>query len=200
MSSDDILLVTSLGATRYKETKYWFGEERNQCSNKTKFPAVALVDIINKRPEKVLLVATDEALSFADGDKKQVDELKDAFSKRNISFDTVNPPMPEEDQWEQFARLNKALSCDAKEIWFDITYGFRSQPFFAAAVIAFQRASGDRRPLRVFYGAYEAGEPEGERVKETAPIWELTEFVTVLDWALALHLFLKTGRAEDAAR
>jgi CRISPR-associated protein Csx16 len=61
-------------------------------------------------------------------------------------------------------------------------------------VTAFIR-SVDREPapIRVFYGA---------RDRETQglmPIWELTPFVELVDWAQGMRMFLRTGRAADMA-
>ena len=82
-------------------------------------------------------------------------------------------------------------------VMLDITHGFRSQPFFAAGVANFVLALDEKPPrLRICYAAFEAKDKE----TGVAPIWELTEFVTLLDWTRALAMFLETGRADDAAR
>jgi CRISPR-associated protein Csx16 len=76
----------------------------------------------------------------------------------------------------------------------DITHGFRSSPFFAAAVASFVRAVDKNPPdLRICYAAFEA------RKDGVTPIWDLSEFVSLLDWTSALALFLRTGRSADVA-
>ncbi len=98
--------------------------------------------------------------------------------------------------WQQFEAIKTELRGVDGPVMLDITHGFRSQPFFAAAVAAFVRAVDQKPPeLRVCYAAYEAKDPK----TGIAPIWELTEFVALLDWSRALAMFLKTGRAEEAA-
>jgi CRISPR-associated protein Csx16 len=53
-----------------------------------------------------------------------------------------------------------------------------------------------RRPTSVCYAAHEAKDPD----TGVAPIWELSAFVALLDWSRVLAMFLKTGRAEEAAK
>src|SRR5207302_1058631 len=80
------------------------------------------------------------------------------------------------------------------DVAFDVTHAFRSQPFFAAAVTAFVRAI-DRDPpaIRVFYAAFDA------RKDGITPVWELTPFIELLDWAQSMMLFLHTGRSGPVA-
>ena len=103
-------------------------------------------------------------------------------------------------------------------ILIDITHGFRPQSFLAGAVISLMRAVHDDWPrTRILYGAFEAGKKreDGRNTAEhtqnprpndgstqgpsRVPIWDITTFLDMVDWAQALRLFLKTGRAEEAA-
>ncbi len=99
--------------------------------------------------------------------------------------------------WEQFETLRTALaSAPGEALALDITHGFRAQPFFAAAVVAFARAADPAAPpLRVFYGAFEDRHRHGGRT----PIWDLTPFIETVDWARNVALFLSTGRAAPVA-
>lgn len=62
------------------------------------------------------------------------------------------------DLWQQFEIIKTALRAPAgMQVILDITHGFRSQPFFAAAVVAFIRAVDVREvPLFVVYGGFDA--------------------------------------------
>lgn len=97
--------------------------------------------------------------------------------------------------FELFKILRDQLRPRAGTTVLDITHGLRAQPFFAASVVAFSRAV-DEQPgeLRVVYGAFEQKRGDG-----SVPIWDLGYLTEVLDWALALQLFLRTGRAGEAA-
>ena len=98
------------------------------------------------------------------------------------------------DLWHQFQKIKEQLRHSAGPVMLDITHGFRSSPFFAAAVASFVRAVDENPPdLRIGYAAFEA------RKDGVTPIWDLSEFVSLLDWTSALALFLRTGRSADVA-
>jgi CRISPR-associated DxTHG motif protein len=89
----------------------------------------------------------------------------------------------------------------------DITHSFRSLPFFAAAAAAFSLAqhardwSGEPRhkgpEIKILYAALEAAETDTEGVVTGAvPVWELTQFLEVLNWNAALDDMLRHGRAD----
>jgi CRISPR-associated protein Csx16 len=125
--------------------------------------------------------------------------LKQALRAANLPAPRFHPfPVGESDAelWEQFGIVKERLrSPPGTEVALDVTHGFRSQPFFAGAVTAFVRAVDPApAPIRVFYGA---------RDRETQglmPVWELTPFIDLLDWAQGMMLFLRTGRSRDIAR
>jgi CRISPR-associated protein Csx16 len=82
-----------------------------------------------------------------------------------------------------------------KSVALDITHGFRSQPFFAAAIVGFVQAVADQAlPVQILYGAFEARDGEG-----CAPVWDLTVFAELVHWSQAIGHFLRTGDARDAA-
>ncbi len=126
--------------------------------------------------------------------------LQEAFSA-----DNRRPPesptrfLPEgstsDELWEQFTVLMEALRPQhgTRRI-LDITHGFRVQPFFAGAAIAFVRAVHEQplQPLQVLYGALTNGS-KGE-------LWDVTPFVELLDWTQVLMLFFQTGQGERAAQ
>ena len=92
------------------------------------------------------------------------------------------------EMWEQFKVLKGLLRSNGVPIVLDITHGFRSQPFFAAACVDFVRAV-DECPsaVEIVYGAF-------EKDAGRSPIWRLTPFVELLDWTRGLTMFLRTGR------
>lgn len=134
-----------------------------------------------------------------------------------------------EERWEIFEQLVALVDPDRPVvpgevrptgIVVDITHGFRSQPFFAAAAIAFAQSERRRRwteakspavPVRIAYAAYEpSGGPGPDRGQNATrsdapaeqvvvPIWDLTQFLDVLRWNTALDGLLRHGRADDLA-
>jgi CRISPR-associated protein Csx16 len=144
------------------------------------------------RPSEIVVLATEDAESdHAQGLK---DELH-AGNQPEPRFERIPAGRREGELWQQFNVIKEVLRGSNGPVALDITHGFRSQPFFAAAVAVFVHAIDETPPeLRVFYGAYDPRYPE-----LGAPILELSEFVALLDWSRALAMFLRTGRAEEAA-
>jgi CRISPR-associated protein Csx16 len=180
-------LVTFLGTGNYNETVYRFEGKEAQ---KTPYVCRSLAEIF--RPSDIAVLATVEA------EQCHWSALQDALRSGNCPAPRlVHIPAGREpaELWQQFEIIKAELRGSAGPVVLDITHGFRSQPFFAAAVAAFVHAVDENPPeLRVCYAAYEARDPK----TGVAPIWELTEFVALLDWSRALGTFLRTGRAKDA--
>jgi len=175
-----------LGIGRYEETTYHWRDS----SCRTKFTALALSVI--SEASRVYILATEEAKT------KYKDELCESFDSacrpapQFVDFPTGDSPQA---LWEQF-RLVKEVLRENRDchIIFDITHGFRAQPFFAAGVLSFVRSvDEDSYDIEVVYGAWEA------KRDNTTPVWDLTPFVELIQWSEALSLFLKTGNAHLAA-
>lgn len=105
-------------------------------------------------------------------------------------------------------RLDIETGGDAAELWrifevltgsvdqgdtliFDITHGLRSLPFLVFLVAAYLQAARDVTIEAIYYGAYELGQP--------APIIDLSEFVSLLDWLSAADRFTQTGEGRPLA-
>ncbi|MCK6501946.1 CRISPR-associated DxTHG motif protein [Myxococcota bacterium] len=110
----------------------------------------------------------------------------------------LEPGEQESHYWQHFQVLRAALAPGAttSRIVLDLTHSFRVHPLLAAAVLSYQRALEPRKAdIEVVYAAFETV-PKGAPV----PLWDLTPLVELADWTWMLTLFLRTGRAEDAAR
>jgi CRISPR-associated protein Csx16 len=177
-------LITFLGMGDYKLTKYRLGPDCVQ----TCYVARALSTFL--QPEETSVFATDLAWSKHGGSLTSEFQGASLPQPRHVP---IGAGETSEELWHQFELLFDELDCGG-EVAFDITHGFRAQPFFASAVIQlFQSVNPGCPPLKVYYGAFD--EAKGE-----SPIWDLTAFVELLDWSRALLLFLRTGRADDIAQ
>ena len=180
-------LVSFLGTFRYQTTTYVFEEDEVT----TEYVVRALAQMTGAR--EVILLCTDEAWAVhGESLELQLAEHKLPTVQRRTLPLGQNPT----ELWEQFQSVLDALAHPKPQarIVFDITHGFRSQPFFAAAGLDFARAiKADDALLQVVYGAFEA------RAGGQTPIWDLTAFVELLDWSRALLLFLRTGRVDEVA-
>ncbi|HZZ80169.1 MAG TPA: TM1812 family CRISPR-associated protein [Gemmataceae bacterium] len=180
-------LVTFLGRGKYHTVEYEFAGRR---ASSTPYVCRALAELL--RPSEIVVLATEDA------ERDHGQGLRDALrasSQPAPRFEGIPSGSAQGDLWKQFAVIKNELRGSDGSVMLDITHGLRSQPFFAAAVATFVHAVDDKPPdLRVFYGAYDPQHPESG-----AAILELSEFIALLDWSRALAMFLKTGRAEDAA-
>lgn len=209
------LLCAFLGIGNYQPGRYvWEAEpsrdllaDPDVMAAETCFVQAALFRLLD--PDRCIIFVTDQA------GEKNWDHLVAAFREAGL-------PSPERVRIEEgmntdqlranfnqiiltlndenlFPRRKRAKRDD--HVFIDITHGFRSLPFFAGAAISFLKAvRSDWPATHVFYGAWDARRDGGDGGPPEVPIWDLTYFVDMVDWAQALRLFLKTGRAEDAAR
>ena len=189
-------LVTFLGLGRfdkerdryvYEPTEFEYLERR---AAKTPYLCRALSELL--QPSDIAVLATEEA------QEHHKDALIEALRAGNYPaprFVAIPSGGKPAELWRQFEAIKGELRGADGPVMLDITHGFRSQPFFAAAVANFVLAVDEKPPrLRVCYAAFEAKDSQ----TGVAPIWELTEFVTLLDWTRALATFLQTGRAQAA--
>ncbi|MBI5514306.1 MAG: CRISPR-associated DxTHG motif protein [Deltaproteobacteria bacterium] len=114
----------------------------------------------------------------------------DEAQRRSIFDTTLSALAPQ--------RLDAAGETEVPtEIVLDITHGFRSQPILGTAAVAFSLAEQTRTgrpiPIRVVYGAFEMR----DRETEVAPVWDLTDFVTLSRWNAAIDALTRYGRADD---
>jgi CRISPR-associated protein Csx16 len=180
-------LVSFLGIGHYEPTRHRLPDE--SLGIETKYVCRALAQFACA--DEIAIVATAEA-EAAHG-KQITDELRSA-NLPAPNFLTIPPGASEDDLWRQFEVVKTLLRSAGTDVAFDVTHAFRSQPFFAAAVTAFVRAVDPAPPaIRVFYAAFEA------RKDGVTPVWELTAFIELLDWAQNMMLFLRTGRSGPVA-
>lgn len=183
-------LVSFLGTGKYSPVIYR-DSTTGRCASETRWIALALAELYNTN--EILVLATREA------EDRHAEGLRADLERAGFHPELRRIPTggAASDLWQQFEVIKEALRApEGTEVILDITHGFRSQPFFAAAVVAFIRAVDVRDvPLSVVYGGFEAKDDAG-----VAPVWELTPFIDLLDYAREIMLFLKTGRVNGVAQ
>ncbi|MCS6900465.1 MAG: TM1812 family CRISPR-associated protein [Myxococcales bacterium] len=140
-----------------------------------------------------------------------------------LGFQSIPEGTTREECWRIFTTLNHALqaeplelsipgdtttqreSQEPTEIVLDITHGFRSAPFFAASVVAFQRSEQRRKGqngprFRIVYAHHEPWKYKEDPDGYTAPIWFLDDLIEVLDWNTAIDDLMRHGRADELER
>lgn len=178
-------LVSFLGTTTYDETSYSFQDLQATSS----LMPIALSRMLSC--DRVSVLATDEAAN------KHEEALRAGLSDLGIVLDMRSIPTgrSEKDLREQFRVFRDTVTeCPDRPLVIDITLGFRAQPFFAAAGLATLSAAGKLpSDIRILYGAYEA------REGNTAPIWDLTPFLDMVEFAFSASIFRRTGDGRPLA-
>ena len=94
------------------------------------------------------------------------------------------------EMWEMFDTLTEQV-CEDETVVFDITHGFRSLPFLVFLFAAYLKSAKRVQIAAIYYGALELGKP--------APVIDLSEFVTILDWLTATDRFVQMGDGRPLA-
>ncbi|GHG09777.1 hypothetical protein GCM10017783_22860 [Deinococcus piscis] len=169
-----LILLTTLGAGDYHEATYCW---KDYPPHSTKLVSAALAQWFPEAEIKVLVTPL-------------------AVKKNGALLHELLPqhqPLPiangetEEDSWNLFQTVADAIPEDA-EVIFDVTHGFRSLPVVTLLALSYLRIVKKVSLRAVVYGAWQPGQ-------ETTPIFDLTAFVALLDWAQAAEQFLRTGDA-----
>lgn len=159
---------------RYEETTYVWGE-RESCTS-TLFTAA----LTQWFPDaKIVILETKEA-NQANGQTART-------LLPNAEFISIPNGRSDEENWKIFNAIANRLP-DGQRLILDVTHGFRSMPVLATLVVSFLRAAKNIRLEHLVYAAFERG-------AKTTPVFDLTPFVTMLDWASATNRFLETGDA-----
>lgn len=182
-------LISFLGTGHYQPVDYCLESDSKCC--KTPYVAAALACLLPA--EEVVILATEQAEKTHR--EALVQELT-RLGKNSPEWVRICDGKSRAELWDNFNRLVDLLTqSKAEQVVLDITHGFRSQPFFAGAVVSFVRAiEGNLSPIRVVYGAFEARD-----ANDRAPIWDLTAFVELLDWTQAIRAFLSSGLGQELA-
>lgn len=201
-------LVTFLGPADYNAVLY--NDPRGlKASVKTRFVAYALTQFYDL--EEIDILSTPEVFetNSPTGEnfallKERLEKDKNGEGKGWSRFDQGNDRsrplrtyrcvelgrgIDGASLWEQFDTIKEICNPAERDVFVDITHGFRSFGFLTGAVAGFlQLTSKTGNRPRFFYGAYEEDRDE-------APILDVSLFAEILAWAAAINVFNLTGRA-----
>lgn len=182
-------LIAFLGRGNYQPTRYVL--EGREEAFETRYCTVALAKLLGCRSLTVL--TTEEAA------QQHWEELSKALAGLGCELRRRDIAVPaSRDQVAQLLQvlIDEGERCSPEEpLAIDITHSFRAIPFFAGVLVSYLHASRPQRktPIRLFYGAFEASSGG------FSPIWELSEFSAAIELIAAVHLFERTGHAEELA-
>lgn len=175
---------------RYTPTTYVKHDGSDESDETDLFP-VAVSQLYN--PEKIVVFVTPQV---KEGD--YLDPLKEKLGcklEEKELPDLLDRGNSEKDLWQIFDTYQKSVDKEDKII-LDITHGFRSLPMLAFPVVAYLRQVKQVTLEHILYAPYDA-RPESQG--KNTPIFDLTPFVTLLDWMNAVNIFQSTGDARPIA-
>jgi CRISPR-associated Csx2 family protein len=99
------------------------------------------------------------------------------------------------EMWQIFTIITGHIEAEDRVI-FDITHGLRSLPFLVFLFAAYLKAAKKVTIEAIYYGALELkSENNG-----LAPVIDLSEFVSMIDWVTASTQFVETGDARQLSK
>ena len=176
-------VITFLG-TKRQATQYSLG---NQIYTGDVF-AQALRQFLEF--DQMLVFVTESA-------RREVYPVLEALKDERIK--PVDIPIGEtpDEIWDIFEKLTCQID-EKDEVSFDITHGLRSIPFLVFLAAAFLKSAKQVSIKRIYYGAFELRKGSQEN-PGPAPIIDLSELITLLDWLNASEQFMKFGNASQLA-
>ncbi len=172
-------LLTFLGLGRYQETEYtWMGQ-----SKITRYAPVAASQFLNV--EEILIFLTEEV-----EEKNYPDFLAELPPHIKITPIRIPIGKSEEELWGIFDAV-AAQVIPGEEIAFDITHGLRSFPLIGLLVAAYLVSGFHVQLKALFYGAFDIRDQSV--TPNRTPFFDLTQMLTLLEWANAADRFNRTG-------
>ncbi|MCB8762213.1 TIGR02221 family CRISPR-associated protein [Planktothrix agardhii] len=100
-----------------------------------------------------------------------------------------------DEMWQTFKTITDYVDEEDRVI-FDITHGLRSLPFLVFLFAAYLKAAKNVTINAVYYGALELG---NSKEGIPAPVIDLSEFVSMIDWLTATTRFVEIGDGQALA-
>lgn len=176
--------LSFIGTSGYQETTYV--HQGQSCQ--TRFFPVALYALF--APDELVLFTTEQAR------EKHLDALAgelDDHEGWKWSTTLIPEGKSEEEIWRLFDVLVEQVH-EGEEVLLDLTHGYRSLPLLAFIAAAYLRVAKGVGIRGILYGAWDARNAEGP-----TPVFDLSPFLSLLDWTAATDLFQRTGNAEPLA-
>lgn len=200
------VLIATLGTGDYKAANYHLN---GRYAKQTRLGFKALAELLNIPKERFYVFGTEkrEGTGQLRGSDWSIleQEFETPFSKNQMI--AVPYGLDKGEHYEFFEKVLNTID-DTEEIIFDISHGFRSTPvvFLMSLFFKFSIGEPQAQKLRVFYGAYEAGEETSEvktgsngkpyNVRNVALV-EMEIIPELLAWVKATERFTKFGIASD---
>jgi len=180
--------ISFLGTNNYTETTYVYVNGAQEITCTTPYFAEALATFFPELDQIYVLVTPAvqvhsnlAALKSRLGERCQVVPIPSGHSEPEL--------------WKIFDALIAVVE-EGDHVIFDITNSFRSLPFLTFLAAAYLRTAQQVKVEKITYGAFEARDLDANRT----PVFDLTPFITLLDWLTATNQFIYTGDGRYLAR
>jgi len=189
-------IITFLGTGDYKETTYSYINKITGENIKvtTRFIQEAIHKIVGN--DSIIYVGLTECARKTNWvDNEQKEGLKSIFESKGIRFREL-PLLDgknEEEVWNNFDAIFEALE-EGDDVYVDVTHSFRSIPIVIMSVLNYAKFIKSITIKAIYYGAFDAKEDE------ISPIFDLSLFNTITDWAIGAEKFLNTGDSKQLSR
>ena len=198
-------LISFLGTGYYDTAGYYHESENGTLEFETPFIQLALTHIF--KPDEVVVFLTPQAEKMnwlgirkpnSQGKEYPDTGLKDLSQKLfpEKSFLPIEIPgeQTEKDIWKIFEKFQEQLE-EGQSLIFDVTHSFRSIPIISLACLHYVRTFKNVNLEGIYYGNWEARESRGKDLSPSAPIINLTPFVDLMDWSMAVAEFVSYGQS-----
>lgn len=95
-----------------------------------------------------------------------------------------------------FSDIYETIGED-EEIYFDITHGLRNIPMLVLSILEYAKVTKRISIGGIYYGAFEVSEEVPGSQEKRVPVYDLTFYHTILNWANAANSFIKYGHANE---
>lgn len=180
-----MILLTFVGTGRYENVRYQW---ENHDLVETEYFARALSSWL--QPKEILVFLTNEAEKH-----ENWTGLKCVLHEYNVNPVLIPSGKSSDELWEVFNNMVSEID-EGSEVVIDITHAFRSIPMLALVAAAFMTKAKGIQIKHILYGAFEAKDPTTGIV----PVYDLTPFLTLLDWMNATDQFIQNGDSRHIAK
>lgn len=180
------ILIGAMGNTIFADTEYQFESGQTVISN---FFIHAIAEQHN--PDKVIVLLTDSA---KEANWEGKDKLKYWFEEQLPSVELIpiriEEGKNESEAWAIFNAISLSIPDNA-ELIIDVTNGLRSIPILMLSALRYLQRIKNVTIREIYYCAADV---VGRNVS-TKPVYSVSMFNNLLDWANAVEVFLRTGNS-----
>lgn len=145
--------------------------------------------------DRIKILCSEESFKIH-WDNGTKDSLSASLSWLNqgVSCSMIPRGQSKEEIWRIFDVFFESVN-QGDEIWLDVTHGFRSMPMLALIAVPYLRLLKKAVVKSITYGAYESRNEDG-----SIPVFDLTDFLDLMDWTNAARNFVEYGRFDDCKK